>query len=516
MRLVRVTIALWLLAAAPAAATSFELRTFRASLGAAGAAGDGASLRPSLNAAGTRIAFASEATTLAPDPNGTVRDVFVRDLAAGTTRLVADVPGGANGPSDSPVLDGAGDTVVFVSAASNLVEGDTNGAPDVFIRTGDGPIRRVSLSGDGVQANGASSEPDVSRDGRVVVFTSAASNLVPEDTNRVADVFVKDLESGAIRRLSSGGRQANGASGSPAISPDGGWASFQSRASNLVGGDRNRTADVFLAEISTGEVQRVSVSSSGRQQNRSVVAPFTQISDVSEDGRFVAFDSDATNLVPRDTNRDTDVFVHNRETGATRRVSVDLYLRQGDNDSFAPSISADGRYVAFESFAQNLVPKDRAREDVFVHDRRLRATSIVSVTARGRSRGPERVKQLLQRPALTDDARVVAFSSTAENLVAGDGNRVQDVFIRLMHAPAARFVRKPSGTVDGRRVRYRMRADDPAVAYYLCEFDRIRAVCPPASRLQTVPAGRHRLRLRAGGFGMLFAERWATARFRAR
>ena len=279
-----------------------------------------------------------------------------------------------------------------------------------------------------------------------MVFTSAATNLVPGDDNGASDVFAANLVTGDVRRVSEapGAAEPDGRSLNPAISPDGRWVSFSSDATNLVERDRDRVADVFLADLRSGAVERVSVSSRRRQQNQAVARPFTQVSDVSTNGRRVVFDSDATNLVPRDRNRDTDVFVRDVRAGTTRRVSVAVTDREATNDSFNPSLTPSGRFVAFQSFAEEIAAGDATGEDVFVRDLRLKTTSVVDVTARSaRPRGRELVRQLLQRPALGDDAGVVAFTSTAANLTTGDANRAEDVFTRSMAAPRGGFLQAP-------------------------------------------------------------------------
>ena len=463
------------------------------------------------------LAFDSTATDLAADPNGAVRDVFVRDLGTRATRLVSRpaAGGGADGPSDSAVLSGSGVLVAFVSAATNLVDGDANGRRDVFTRNGLNPPVRVSAPPGG-EADGDSSRPDVSRDGRTLVFASQATNLVPGDGNGAGDIFAYDVRTRALRRIAQPpGEEADGVSSNPSISPDGRYVAFESAASNLVAGDRNRRPDVFLCDLATGVIERVSVSSGGEAQNQAVAAPFAQIADVSEGGRHVAFDSDATNLVRRDSNRDTDIFVRDRAKGTTRRVSLSSTGRQGGNDSFAPTITASGRHVAFESFAEDLAPGDARGEDIFVADVRARTTVVADVTSRGaRPRGPERVRQLLQRPVLSDSARLVAFTSTAADLVRGDANRSEDVFVRDMTPPRGGFVHAPPRVGRDTQPTLTLGADDPAARLFLCRIDSARRICGLRTRLPALRPGRHVLRVSAGGPGMLYSPKASTRRFR--
>lgn len=492
---------------APGQATVIAPRTVMASRAADGAQSNGASEHPSLSPSGRGIAFDTTATNIAPgDSNGAVRDVVAIDGTTGQRRVVS---AGGDGPSTNPVIAAGGQIVAFVSAASNLVPGDTNGVPDIFVRDGNGPIRLVSAAPDGTPANRPSSEPDISRNGRFVVFTSEASNLVPGDTNGRPDVFRRDLLTGKTIRISvtNKGAQANEGSGAPAISADGSVVSFASKASNLVGRDTNHVPDVFVRDIPEHRTERVSVSTAGIQQNKAVIAPFSQVSDLSRDGRFVVFDSDATNLVPRDENRRTDVFRRDRKTGRTELVSVSSTGFEGNNDSFEPTITPNGRFIAFESFASNLARHDGPREDIFVRDTVLGTTTIVNVPADGGQRAPELVKQLLQRPALSESGAVASFVSTAPNLVRPDDNGAGDVFTRLLAPPAGKVVKPPRPAA---RPVVELGADDPLATDFVCRIDnRSPFLCSRgAVRFPAgLSPGPHTLRARAGGPGMLFDPR---------
>jgi Tol biopolymer transport system component len=491
------------LAIAPTAgATSLPDRTFRVSVAPDMSQLDGDSGDTSLSANGQIIGFTSTASRFMPgDANGSTRDVFTFDVATGQRRLISAAAGGANGPSSSPALSADGARVAFVSSASNLVSGDGNGVADVFLTDRDGKVVRVSVAADGGDANGPSSNPDISADGRYVVFESAASNLVAGDANGAPDVFVRDLQTGTTKLVSAarGGGTGNGASGAPAISAGGRFVSFASQASNLVAGDGNGVGDVFVRDLARGRTERVSIDSHGRQQNAAVEAPFQQVSDVSGNGRYVVFDSDATNLVRQDANQHTDVFLRDRRRHTTVLVSASTLNVQGNNDSFSPLISSDGRIVAFQSLASNMAPGDGPREDVFVRDLRQRTTSVVGVADDGSPRAPELVAQLLQRPALSADGRIAAFSSTAPNLVAGDTNGREDVFLRLLDAPQTAL-----GSLQrGLRPTVSLRADDPLATTFVCQLDGGPLFgCAPGS--MRLPAGHRILRVRAGGPGMLY------------
>jgi len=235
-----------------------------------------------------------------------------------------------------------------------------------------GTSRRASLGPGGALPNDDSNQPAVSADGRYVAFLSDARNLVGGDTNGVADVFVRDLRYGLTNRVSraAGGAQADDASFTVAISADGGFVAFDSVATNLVSGDTNDRADVFIRSLSTGTLRRVSRASNGGNPDG-----FAGIPTLSADGRYVAFASDATNLVSGDTNGAVDVYVRDLQYGNTYRVSVGGTATQANGHSTGAYLSADGRYVAFTSAATNLVSGDtNTVEDAFVRDRWSRTT----------------------------------------------------------------------------------------------------------------------------------------------
>src|SRR5436190_1064825 len=287
---------------------------------------------------------------------------------------------------------------------------------------------RVSVASGGTEGNAASLAAARSAVGRFVAFVSAATDLVAADTNGASDVFVHDRQTGATERVSvaSGGAQGNGSSGligfafPPALSADGRFIAFVSLATSLVAGDTNGATDVFVRDRLTGTTERVSVASGGTQSNAASLG-----SALSADGRLVAFQSDATNLVVGDTNGATDVFVRDRQTGMTARVSVASDGTQANNVSTYPALSADGRFVAFQSAATNLVAGDtNGATDVFVRDRQTGTTERASVASGGTQGNGSSAG-----PVLSADGGLVAFHSTATNLVAGDANGAYDVFV---------------------------------------------------------------------------------------
>ncbi|MEW6741770.1 MAG: calcium-binding protein [Planctomycetota bacterium] len=407
-------------------------QTTRVSVDSSGVQGNSHSWMNSVSADGRYVAFESLATNLVPGDTNYKWDVFVHDRQTGETTRVSVDSSAVQGNDDSrgPSISADGRFVAFESHASNLVSGDTNGFEDVFVHDRQtGQTTRVSVDSSGVQANLNSGGASISGDGRYVAFDSAASNLVPGDTNSTYDVFVHDRQTGQTTCVSvdSSGVQGNASSSFPSISADGRCVAFYSWAWNLVPGDTNWKFDVFAHDRQTGQTSRVSVDSSGVQGNNESMYP-----SISADGRYVAFGSSASNLVPGDTNGSADTFLHDRQTGQTTRVSVDSSGNQGNGDPLDgqfflwPSLSGDGRYVAFHSQANNLVPGDsNEMVDVFLHDQLTGETTRVSVDSSG-TQG----NKASAFSSVSASGRYISFKSAATNLVAGDTNTSDDVFVR--------------------------------------------------------------------------------------
>ncbi len=403
-----------------------------------GHTGNAGSDRAILSADARYVVFTSEAGDLVPgDTNGWL-DVFRRDVIDGTTiRIsVADGVGGAQGNYISATSGGAplsadARCVAFLSYSDNLVPNDSNTGEDVFVRdVPNGTTTRVSVASDGTEANDWSAEESLSEDCRFVAFTSAASNLVPDDTNGATDVFLHDLSTGETTLVSraTDGTPGNGTSRTPMLSGDGRYLAFVSSADNLVPGDTNAWTDVFVRDLETGTTARVSIATDGTQGNG-----FSKTPALSSDGRFVAFESYATNLVAGDANEESDIFLRDLQTGQTERISVADDGTEGDGGSHYPSMSQDTRYVAFTSYAENLVQGDtNGVRDVFVHDRGSATTTRVSTKASlEQANGPS----FGWGQILSANGYYVGFSSSASNLARHDDNGTSDVFIRATRVP---------------------------------------------------------------------------------
>lgn len=331
----------------------------------------------------------------------------------------AGVPGNRLAGTFGISISADGRFVAFTSDANNLLPGDTS-SPDLFVKNVEtGEIVRISEDASGVRGNATSLYPSISADGGLVAFLSGASNLVPGDTNGVSDVFVKNLDTGEVVRISedAAGVPGNNHSFRPSISADGRFVSFHSEASNLVPSDTSVERfgfDIFVKNVETGEIALVNQSAEGVKGNGHTFG----LTSITADGQFVAFDSQSSNLVPNDTNEDVDVFVKNVETGEIIRASEDAAGNEGNGSN--PHISADGRFVAFISSAR-LVPGDiNNHSDVFVKN--LITGEIERVSEGPAAWGGQSNRQASDELSISADGRFVAFQSNATNLIVGESS----------------------------------------------------------------------------------------------
>jgi Tol biopolymer transport system component len=365
-----------------------------------------------------------------------VLSCFSSPLIAQVTERVSVATSGSQGNGDSSMeysggsfvsVSGDGRYVAFDSIATNLVPGDTNGCDDVFVRDRiSGTTERVSVDSQGLQGNNRSLFPSISADGRFVAFVSLASNLVEGDTNQEWDVFVRDRSAGVTTRvnLGPGGAQVTGDGGAclPAISADGRFVAFQSNARGLVHGTSSLHFDIFVHDLQNGVTELASVSSDGTEGNSNSQTP-----TISGDGRYVAFVSLATNLVPNSNGEGYETYVHDRLSGVTTMESVSPSgtPANGWSGLAGIAISSDGRYIAFDSWANNLAPPISLSDDIYFRDRQSGTIVRVSVDPSGNpANGP------CVYPSMSPDGRYVAFVGLATNLVSGDTNGRNDVFVR--------------------------------------------------------------------------------------
>jgi uncharacterized repeat protein (TIGR01451 family) len=343
-----------------------------------------------------------------------------------TTRVSLTSTGAQSkgGASDAPSVSSNGRYVAFASTATNLVPGDTNAASDVFVRdTVSGTTTLVSVGAGGVPANGASDQPSISGDGRYVAFRSAASNLVASDTNGHYDVFVRDLVAGTTSLVSqsTGGTQGDNDSAQPFVSATGRYIVFQSLADNLISADQLGKQDIFLRDTQLGTTERVSLSMS----NGSPAGP-SAFPSVSADGRWVAFQSGGFNITGDCSTGTTQIYVRDRQSGTnyclTDGVNIHAY---GNGASTHPQISSDGSTVVWTSVATNLVSGDtNGNGDVFE-----RAATGGPITLVSKGPGSTQSDGVSDWPSVDAVGRMVAFDSTATDLVSGDTNAVGDTFV---------------------------------------------------------------------------------------
>lgn len=398
-------IACTVLLCGPASAGTIE----RVSVSTAGAEANASSNLSSINADGRFVVFESSASNLvAGDTNG-AWDVFVHDRNTGATERVSvnSTEGQANNSSINPAISPDGRFVAFESTATNLVPGDANGTTDVFVRDRQaGTTERISVNSSEIQGNSYSFKAVLSADGRFVAFASNATNLAANDTNGIWDIFVRDRQTGTTERVSvddAGFLYQE----SPAINADGRFVAYVAETADV--------ANVLVRDRQTETTEAVSVDSNEVGGNDHSFEPV-----LSADGRFVVFNSRASNLVPGDTNDLGDVFVRDRQMGATERVSVDSSESQLNYGSWSGSINADGRFVAFEAYPGNL-PDGQ----IYVRDRLDGTTEKVSVNINGTQSNDHS-----GTPSISADARFVVFRSDSTNLVDGDTNHATDIFVR--------------------------------------------------------------------------------------
>ncbi|HSW66174.1 MAG TPA: hypothetical protein VLI54_03490 [Bacillota bacterium] len=372
----------------------------------------------------------------------------------------------ANAGSQYSAVSGDGRYVAFSSSANNLVSGDTNGTPDIFVRdTVSSTTARVSVSSAGAQANGGSGQPRISYDGRYVVFESAATNLVGSDANGKDDVFVHDRQMGTttIASINSSSSQGDQISYFPDISADGRFVVFESPSTNLVSGVSGYGIgdQVYIKDMSTGALKALSVTSAGAGGNGN-----SSGAHISCDGNVVAFRSAASNLVSGDTNGNADVFVD--VLGWSGSVLTNATL--GGNAASGPdSISCNGNYVSINTGATNLA-SGVSTGTIQAYNRLTGSYTVASMDGSGNV-----ATGGVEKSSISDDGRYVSFLASS-SLVSADGNSSRDVYVRdlrsgttqvvsinpSMGGAAVGFIDFPSISADGSYITYYALADSNA------------------------------------------------------
>ncbi len=404
--------------AAPAATIA------RVSVSSTGEQANALSSPPVLSADGRFVAFHSTASNLTPDDGDEAGDVFVHDRQTGQTRRISFFPPGIEGTLDAagPAITPDGRFIVFWTSVragppANLwniyLHDQLTGTTELI------PVRGVG----GGNPDRGGIFPSISGDGRFVTFQTAGENLVSDDTNGSSDIYLFDRLTARNERISisSTGAEGDDQSTLGSISADGRYVAFVTDTDNLVPNDTNRGNDILVRDRQMGETRRISLGPNGEQDPYGdAYAP-----TVSFSGRYVLYNSSFSALAPGDTNGMKDVFVFDQQTGQTVRVSEPVGGGETDWESTSGAMSADERFVTFSSYATNLVPNDRNEQyDVFVREYPAGAIERVSVGT-----GGAEANDHSSNSVISADGRYIAFLSTADNLVPGDTNGVNDVFV---------------------------------------------------------------------------------------
>jgi Tol biopolymer transport system component len=385
-----------------------------------------ASTKPDLSADGRYVAFASDASNLVSGDYNRSTDVFVADRETGEITRVSINGDGVEGNeySTNPSISNDGRFVAFESRADNLVDKDINGWEDIFVHDREtGKTTLVSIASDGMQGNLSSHDAIISGDGHFVAFWSNATTLVPNDTNTFRDVFVHDLETSETERLSvsSNGRQGDGDSRKPDISDDGRFVVFWSQASNLVSTDRNLSADIFLVDRGEGEITRVNITSTGSEADDDAEDDVS----ISGNGAFIAFQTSAGNLFGDDFSFQNRIYLYERETRKVVMISSEESACPSSycQGATQPVVSGNGRYIAYLSDAYE-VDDSASSGSIYLHDRAEGATMRIT-----RTFNDEPLDAFVSELAISDDGRIIAFETSASNVVVPDLNGTTDVFI---------------------------------------------------------------------------------------
>ena len=341
------------------------------------------------------------------------------------SRLIVRAEGGGvptNG-AEAPSVSADGRFVAFTSRSADIAPG---GSSDYGVFLTDTKLNTTRLISRGATTpDGASISPDITPDGRVVVFASTSTNLVPGDTNGLGDVFLWRRGAGlSLVSVDAGGGPSNGASDQPSVSADGRYVAYSTSATDAVSGDATTTPDVVVREPATNVTRLVSHTPGGSGGSETSSFPV-----ISDDGRVVVFDSFASDLTP-DTNGTVDVFVWQRSSDVVTRISRAPGGGAADSASFDADLSADGRRIVFSSVASNLVAgTTNTTQNVYLHDRRSGRTSVVSVDRRGRTS-----REVAGAASISADGATVAFTGQSSRLVAGDTNATGDIFVRFLRS----------------------------------------------------------------------------------
>ncbi|NOQ64221.1 MAG: DUF4214 domain-containing protein [Methyloprofundus sp.] len=368
-----------------------------------------------------------------------ITQLFTADVSAMTS--IADISAnGVIGNSSAilPSLSADGRFIAFASYANNLLAGTRSEDMQIYLYDKEqGSIALVSKNMFGKANNASNGKPEISADGQYITFATAASDMDDQDTlNKLKDVFVYDRVTEQVSRVSSASEL--GLSEFPVISANGRFISYQSTIDDIVANDNNGTSDVFVYDRLQNISTRISLSFTGKEGRNESTRP-----SISADGRYITYQSDASNLVAGDNNRSSDVFVYDRNTEEVALVSRSTAGAWGSDDSVKPVISADGRFISYTSESDNLSSGARLNKNpkIFVYDRENGVTSLATINSLG-----ELSNGRSFRSAISSNGRFVSYNSDATNLVAGNIINVSNIFVRdRLHAETTRISYKFDG-----------------------------------------------------------------------
>ncbi len=386
-----------------------------------GTPGNGDSYEGQVTPNGRYVVFDTRASNLGVNFTASDFQIVLRDRKEGTNFLVSHGAAGEAGNGDSwdPCISANGRWIVFYSSADNLVTGDLDGTDDLFLYdrvTDQTTMLPLTSAGDPVNGRSQIYGASLTPNGRSLVFFSQATDLLPAADNGSDQVFMMDLKKGTVTLLSADGAgvQGNGASRYPSISPNGKWVAFESIASNLVAGDANGSRDAFVRDMRHGTIARASVSSGGVEGNNHSDEPV-----VSNNGRYVAFWSYATNFVAADGNGSTDEFLRDMKAGTTIRISEPA--GGGDatgGDCYECCMTPSGKTIVYYSYATNLNPDHASPAGgVYLYDVKNGTTTQLDLAPNGDA--PDGVGYVWQW-SLTASGKWLLMSSQATQFTTGD------------------------------------------------------------------------------------------------
>ncbi len=370
---------------------------------------------PSISADSRFIAFSSKADNLVPGDTNGIEDIFVFDRNSNVIERVSMANDGSQESNFSfqPSISADGRFVAFGSYAENFVPGDTNDTSDIFVYDRQQhSIQCVTLGINGAIGNSDSFYPSISADGRYVVYSSSASNLVTGDTNGKGDTFIFDTVRKTTERVTGQSGAESTGGGIASISSNGQFIAFSSFEDNLSPLDMNGSLDEYVYDRISRQFERISFTATSTQSFVNESGNQT----ISADGRYVSFDA-STSLVPEDINGKSDVYVYDRTNHSLELISKGLGGQMANGESSVPSISPGGRFVAFTSTSSNLVLNDSNNtKDIFIFDRTLRTLERVNDANNGiYSSNADSLFENLQ-VSLSDDGRFGVFASVGDKL----------------------------------------------------------------------------------------------------